>query len=166
MSRTVGFILSVAFAVRGTFCGRDVHCSAAVRRTTARREAVPGLSDIRRIDISAKDAKGWQETIRVMIQDGAEVERIPLMVQYLARDRGGVPEGPGRPILLNTCTMCHNLGRIKNGRRSPEKWEETLLAMLNEGARVSTSGCRIPPTCHAASASTSSSRPCASRSPG
>jgi hypothetical protein len=33
--------------------------------------------------------------------------------------------------------MCHNLQRIKNGRRSPEEWEETLLAMLNEGAPVS-----------------------------
>jgi hypothetical protein len=94
---------------------------------------------MRRIDVSAKDAKGWQETIRVMIQDGAEVEEseIPVMVQWLTREHGPVPEGAGKPILLNTCTMCHNLNRIKNGRRSPEEWEETLLAMLNEGAPVS-----------------------------
>ena len=27
--------------------------------------------------------------------------------------------------------------RIRNGRRSPEEWEETLNAMLNEGAPLS-----------------------------
>jgi hypothetical protein len=58
------------------------------------------------------------------------------MVQFLAREHGPVPDGPGKQILLNTCTMCHNLQRIKIGRRSAEEWEETLLAMLNEGAPV------------------------------
>jgi cytochrome c5 len=98
-----------------------------------------GCHNLRRVDTAAKDAKGWQDTIQVMIQDGAEVteSEIPVMVQYLTREHGPVPEGPGKAILLNTCTMCHNLQRIKNGRRSPEEWEETLLAMLNEGAPVS-----------------------------
>ena len=97
-----------------------------------------GCHNMRRIETAAKDAKGWQETIQVMIQDGAEVEEaeIPVLVQFLTREHGPVPEGPGKQILLNTCTMCHNLQRIKNGRRSPEEWEETLLAMLNEGAPV------------------------------
>ena len=98
-----------------------------------------GCHNMRRVETSAKDAKGWQETIQVMIQDGAEIEEseIPVMVQYLTREHGPVPDGAGKKILLNTCTMCHNLQRIKNGRRSPEEWEETLLAMLNEGAPVS-----------------------------
>lgn len=94
---------------------------------------------MRRVETSAKNADGWRETIQVMIQDGAEIEEseIPVMVQYLTREHGPVPDGAGKKILLNTCTMCHNLQRIKNGRRSPEEWEETLLAMLNEGAPVS-----------------------------
>ena len=98
-----------------------------------------GCHPMRRIETSAKHAEGWRETIQVMIQDGAEIEasEIPVMVQFLTREHGPVPDGPGKPILLNTCTMCHNLQRIKNGRRSPEEWEETLLAMLNEGAPVS-----------------------------
>jgi hypothetical protein len=58
-------------------------------------------------------------------------------VQYRTREHGPLPDGPGKQILLNTCTMCHNLQRIKNGKRSTEEWEETLLAMLNEGAPVS-----------------------------
>ena len=98
-----------------------------------------GCHTMRRVETAAKNADGWRETIQVMIQDGAEIEEneIPALVQYLTREHGPVPDGPGKPILLNTCTMCHNLQRIKNGRRSPEEWEETLLAMLNEGAPVS-----------------------------
>jgi len=33
--------------------------------------------------------------------------------------------------------MCHDLGRIRLGRRSSEEWEETLISMLNEGAPLS-----------------------------
>ena len=36
-----------------------------------------------------------------------------------------------------TDTMCHDLGRIRLGHRSPEEWEETLISMLNEGAPLS-----------------------------
>ena len=43
----------------------------------------------------------------------------------------------GKEILLNICTMCHDLGRIRLGHRSPEEWEETLISMLNEGAPLS-----------------------------
>ena len=57
--------------------------------------------------------------------------------QYLAQHHGPVPDGPGKQILLNICTMCHDLGRIRLGRRSPEEWEETLVSMLNEGAPLS-----------------------------
>jgi competence protein ComEA len=61
-------------------------------------------------------------------------EDVPVLVKYLTFQHGPVPEGPGKMVLLNTCTMCHDLSRIKFGRRSPEEWEETLISMLNEGA--------------------------------
>ena len=38
--------------------------------------------------------------------------------------------------VLNTCTLCHDLKRIRLGRRSTEEWEETLISMLNEGAML------------------------------
>ena len=139
MSRTVGFILSVALAAAVLFTAATSSAQKPSEGQQLVEKRCQGCHNMRRIDVSAKDAKGWQETIRVMIQDGAEVEQseIPMMVQWLTREHGPVPEGAGKPILLNTCTMCHNLNRIKNGRRSPEEWEETLLAMLNEGAPVS-----------------------------
>ena len=138
MPRTVGFVLAVAFAGVLLFTAATSNAQRPSEGQMLVEKNCQGCHTMRRVETAAKDAKGWQETIQVMIQDGAEIEEseIPPMVQYLAREHGPVPDGPGKQILLNTCTMCHNLTRIKNGKRSAEEWEETLLAMLNEGAPV------------------------------
>jgi hypothetical protein len=39
-------------------------------------------------------------------------------------------------ILLNTCTVCHDLGRPQ-ARRPRDDWNDILGAMLNEGAMLS-----------------------------
>ncbi len=40
-----------------------------------------------------------------------------------------------RPIVwAAACTLCHDLKRIRRGRRSAEAWEETLNSILNEDA--------------------------------
>ena len=82
-----------------------------------------------------------------MIGKGAKVEStdLPVLIEYLARQQGSVPDGAGKPILLNICTMCHDLNRIKHGRRSPEEWEETLNTMLNEGAPLSDEAFAVDP---------------------
>ena len=138
MTRTLGFVLSMSLAAAVLFSA----ATSSAQRPSEGQQLVEkncqGCHTMRRVETAAKDAKGWQETIQVMIQDGAEIEEseIPPMVQYLTREHGPVPEGPGKQILLNICTQCHNLQRIKIGKRSAEEWEETLLAMLNEGAPV------------------------------
>jgi cytochrome c5 len=139
MSRLTGFVLSVALGAVVLFSAATSDAQRPSEGQMLVEKNCQGCHTMRRVETAAKDAKGWQETIQVMIQDGAEIEEsdIPPMVQFLAREHGPVPEGPGKQILLNTCTMCHNLTRIKNGKRSAEEWEETLLAMLNEGAPVS-----------------------------
>ena len=139
MARLFGFVLAMSLAAAVLFTAATSSAQRPSEGQQLVEKRCQGCHNMRRVETSAKDAKGWQETIQVMIQDGAEIEEseIPAMVQYLTREHGPVPEGPGKQILLNTCTMCHNLQRIKNGRRSPEEWEETLLAMLNEGAPVS-----------------------------
>lgn len=98
-----------------------------------------GCHEIRVIQTTALDAEGWTRQINDEIDRGAVVskEEIPVLVRYLTLHHGPVPDGPGRDILLNTCTMCHDLGRIKTGRRTSEEWEETLISMLNEGAPLS-----------------------------
>ena len=139
MARFLVFVVSLAAAaaVLLTAAISDAQRPSEGQQLVEKR--CQGCHNMRRVDTAAKDADGWRQTIQVMIQDGAEIEEseIPVMVQFLAREHGPVPEGPGKQILLNICTMCHNLQRIKNGRRSPEEWEETLLSMLNEGAPVS-----------------------------
>ena len=98
-----------------------------------------GCHDLRPIQTSARDQAAWNDVVQNMLQKGADVSDadIPVLVDYLTAAYGPMPDGPGKDVVLNVCTMCHDLGRIKNGRRSPEEWQETLNAMLNEGAPLS-----------------------------
>ena len=139
MTRALVFFVSLAAAAAVLFTAAASDAQRPSEGQKLVEKNCQGCHTMRRVDTSAKTAEGWRETIQVMIQDGAQIEEseIPPMVQFLAREHGPVPEGAGKQILLNTCTMCHNLQRIKNGRRSPEEWEETLLSMLNEGAPLS-----------------------------
>ena len=95
-----------------------------------------GCHGVRVIQVQAKNAEEWSKTIDAEIARGAKVakEDIPVLVDYLVDHQGPLPDGRGKAIVLNVCTMCHDLSRIRRGRRSPEEWEETLNAMLNEGA--------------------------------
>ena len=98
-----------------------------------------GCHEVRLIQVQAKSAEEWAMTIDAEIARGAKVakEDIPVLVDYLVDHHGPLPDGRGKAIVLNICTMCHDLKRIRFGRRSPEEWEETLNAMLNEGAPLS-----------------------------
>lgn len=100
---------------------------------------VNACHDIRPIQTAAMTPEAWGKTVATMIEKGAKVstDDVPVLVSYLAQHHAPVPEGQGKAILLNICTMCHDLGRIRLGHRSPEEWEETLISMLNEGAPLS-----------------------------
>ena len=95
--------------------------------------------NLRPIETSAHDADGWKKVLDAEVARGAKLAAadVPFLVDYLALEHGPVPEGNGRAILLNTCTMCHDLKRIRLGRRTADEWEETLNTMLNEGAPLS-----------------------------
>jgi hypothetical protein len=62
---------------------------------------------------------------------------VPVLVAYLARTYGPLPEGPGKKILLDTCTVCHDTSRIRRTALDKEGWQDLLGAMLNEGAMLS-----------------------------
>jgi cytochrome c5 len=98
-----------------------------------------GCHELRKLQVQAKNADEWTASVQDMVTKGAKIakEDIPVLVDYLVDHHGPLPEGRGKAIVLNVCTMCHDLGRIRRGRRSPEEWEETLNAMLNEGAPLS-----------------------------
>jgi|SRR5678815_1340550 cytochrome c5 len=100
--------------------------------------ACQGCHTVRVIQTQAMDADGWTKRIAQEIEKGAKVskEDVPTLLEYLVRTHGPLPDGPGKEVVLNTCTQCHDLYRIKANRRSPEEWEETLISMLNEGAQL------------------------------
>jgi cytochrome c5 len=149
MSGRIGFILSAsAAAALLVFAGAtsaqesgggDKPAQEALSGQKILERSCQGCHDLRPIQTAAKDADGWTKTVATMIDNGAEIDEkeIPVLVKLLVLDHGPVPDGPGKQILLNTCTMCHDLGRIKAARRSSEEWEETLISMQNEGAPIS-----------------------------
>ncbi len=98
-----------------------------------------GCHDLRPIQTAAYDKAGWTMVVDSMVQKGAEVKDAdkPVLVDYLVKNHGPLPEGNGKLILLNTCTICHDLSRVRAHRVSREEWEETLSSMLNEGAMLS-----------------------------
>jgi cytochrome c5 len=95
--------------------------------------------DVRRIQVQAMNAEQWTMTVKTMVEKGAMVgtDDLPVLVDYLVQRHGPLPEGRGKAIVLNVCTLCHDLTRVRRGRRSAEEWEETLNTMLNEGAPLS-----------------------------
>ena len=92
--------------------------------------------EIRAIEIQAFDSDGWIATLNRMIDNGAEIETIDqlILLDYLVRNHGPVPEGAGKELLLNRCTICHNLSRVRAHRGTRVLWEDALQAMRNEGA--------------------------------
>ena len=95
--------------------------------------------DIRKIQTQALDAEGWKSIVNSMVEKGAKIETpdIPLLVTYLEDNFGPLPEGPGKAIVLEKCTMCHDLKRVRQHFASPEERADLLGAMENEGLRIS-----------------------------
>jgi len=123
----------------GLFLTVIVAAQDADKGEALQNSACLNCHDIRPIQTAAYDRAGWTNVIDSMVQKGAEVKDAdrPVLVDYLFRNHGPLPDGPGKLILLNTCTLCHDLGRVRAHTVSREEWQETLEAMLNEGAMLS-----------------------------
>ena len=98
-----------------------------------------GCHDRRPIETQALDEPGWTKVVKAEIEKGAKVssDDMPVLVAYLAKQHGPLPDGPGKDILLNICTRCHDLQRVRRERTNAEGWLEILEWMLNEGAPLS-----------------------------
>src|SRR5215467_3123857 len=113
--------------------------TASDRGEQIQNAACLSCHDLRPIQTASYDGAGWTMVVDSMVEKGAEVKTAdkPALVDFLTRNHGPLPEGAGKDILLNTCTVCHDLGRVRIHTVSREEWEETLSAMLNEGAMLS-----------------------------
>jgi cytochrome c5 len=139
MSARGVFIVSAALASSALVCAARGGAQESEPGERIMNASCQGCHTVRVIQTQAMDAAAWTKSVATMVEKGAKVskEDMPVLVAYLAQHHGPVPDGPGKAILLNICTMCHDLGRIRLGRRSSEEWEETLVSMLNEGAPLS-----------------------------
>ena len=50
----------------------------------------------------------------------------------LAQD--DLPDGVGKNLVMNVCTVCHDLARITSKRRTREEWNDTVDKMAGRGA--------------------------------
>jgi cytochrome c5 len=91
-----------------------------------------GCHDLRPIQTQALDKDGWTKMIASMVDKGAEVkpDELAPLVDFLVKNHG-------KTILLNTCTVCHDLGRVRRQGGTRDDWNDILGAMLNEGAMLS-----------------------------
>jgi hypothetical protein len=100
---------------------------------------ITACHDARPIETQALDEAAWTKEVNAMIEKGAEVKAgdVKPLVEYLVKYHGPMPDGPGKTLVLEICTQCHNLQRVKQTRLTPEGWLEVLENMLNEGAPLS-----------------------------
>jgi cytochrome c5 len=133
------FAAALAFVAIGAFGVAAAQDTAPDKGEQLQNGACLSCHDLRPIQTAAYDKDGWTMVVNSMIDKGAEVKPAdkPVLVDFLVRNHGPLPEGKGKDILLNTCTLCHDLGRVRAHTVARDEWEETLLAMLNEGAMLS-----------------------------
>ena len=101
--------------------------------------ACTACHDLRQIQTKALDADQWAKIVDAMVEKGAKVDPadIPMLVSYLEDNFGPLPDGAGKEIVLNKCTVCHDLKRVRQHFATPEDWADTLNAMQNEGLMIS-----------------------------
>ena len=102
-------------------------------------QSCSGCHELRNVETQALDADGWTKLVNSMIEKGSTIKKedVPGFVGYLVRKHGPLPDGAGKRVMLEICTQCHELDRIRSHGASRDEWEATLLSMLNEGAPLS-----------------------------
>jgi cytochrome c5 len=92
--------------------------------------------DHRPVDTQALDEEGWTRVVKQEIAKGAELKatEVPVLVDYLTRFHGPLPDGAGKEVILTICTQCHDLQRVRRTRLNAEGWADVLGNMINEGA--------------------------------
>jgi len=124
-------------------------CTAVVAFSAGQQQMAPGeiimnascvaCHDVRPIQMQAMDQDGWAKLVESMIAKGAKVKKddVPVLVEYLAQEHGPLPNGAGKAVLLDVCTHCHELHRIRESRYTRDEWEDLLVHMIGEGAELS-----------------------------
>jgi cytochrome c5 len=136
---TVAALGSRSSSASGVAGAQPAQAEKVDRGEQIQNAACLGCHDLRPIQTQALDKDGWSKMLASMVNKGAEIkpDEMPPLLDFLVKNHGPLPDGPGKTILLNTCTVCHDLGRVRIQGRTREDWDDTLSTMLNEGAMLS-----------------------------
>jgi cytochrome c5 len=88
---------------------------------------------------------GWRRHVRNMVLRGAQVRpsEFETVVSYLTANFGPasfpvgkvtLPNGPGKELVENRCTTCHDLERVAGVKRSKRDWPKVVANMVERGA--------------------------------
>lgn len=137
------------FSGKSLIWGTVTLCSAMVAFSAGQQDMAPGeiimnkacgaCHDMRPIHMQAMDLNGWTKLVESMVEKGAQVKKedVGVLAEYLSLEHGPLPNGAGKPILLDVCTRCHDLHRIRESQYSRDEWEDLLVHMIGEGAELS-----------------------------
>ena len=95
--------------------------------------------------------RGWQHHVQDMVMRGAQVTEaeFPVLVAYLTKNFGPgsprpappvavtLPDGDGRQLVEQRCTLCHDLDRIAGAKRDARDWSSIVANMVDRGAPAS-----------------------------
>src|SRR6266581_4781969 len=48
-----------------------------------------------------------------------------------------LPDGVGKALVMNVCTVCHEVTRITSKKKTKEEWNDTVDKMAARGAKAS-----------------------------
>lgn len=48
-----------------------------------------------------------------------------------------LPDGAGKDLVMNVCTVCHDLMRVTSKRKTKEEWNDIVDQMATKGAKAS-----------------------------
>jgi cytochrome c5 len=101
---------------------------------------------------------GWRRQVYDMILRGAQLQPadIDVVVAYLASHYGignyvsagapastvHLPDGAGKDLVEQRCTLCHGLDRVAGTPRTRSEWDAIVAGMLLIGAPISESDAR------------------------
>lgn len=94
---------------------------------------------------------GWRRTVYDMVTRGAQVRasEIEPIVSYLTVNFGpgnnvpppmakvSLPDGAGKSLVEQRCTLCHGLDRAAGTKRGHAEWEAIVSQMIFLGAPIS-----------------------------
>jgi cytochrome c5 len=129
--------------IAGTVCCAAVAFSSGQQQMAKgeiiMNDACVACHDMRPIQMQAMDQDAWTKLVESMVAKGAKVKKddVPVLAEYLAEEHGPLPNGSGKAILLDVCTHCHDLNRVRESQYTRDEWEDLLTHMIGEGAELS-----------------------------